>query len=346
MTTLRIMAGMLRVARPGAAARAAVDKPVHDSWPHTGVCCRHLTVGVAERSGNDLAGTQGRVQGGGVTSWQGRIGPWLTPILLAIEVALVWSGVLTLLNAVLIVVVVELVLATTVLSRGAVAVGRFRAARSDGRDAWAAAEDALGRMVPGRAARVLFVEARMWVCLLRWVTRRGPAGHTFGYGRAMRPLLWVSLVLVIVEGVVVEMILAAVLGTGSPWVWLALGLHCYGLVWLGGFLGSLRVLPHEVDGYRVRLRDSVFTEISIPLTAVVSVAEHLCPNQGRSGLRVDQAGHALLAYGDATVRLHLTPEAGALIAGNPAGHLRTLDVTVDEPAEFAATVSARTHTIR
>jgi hypothetical protein len=54
----------------------------------------------------------------------------------------------------------------------------------------------------------------------------------------------------------VEAVLVAVLGHGNPWVWIALGLHGYGLSWIGGFLGSLTVLPHKVGSTALVLRDS------------------------------------------------------------------------------------------
>jgi hypothetical protein len=44
------------------------------------------------------------------------------------------------------------------------------------------------------------------------------------------------------------------------WVWVAFGLHVYGLVWAAGFLASLRVEAHRLTPTAVRLGDSVFTK--------------------------------------------------------------------------------------
>ncbi len=273
--------------------------------------------------------------------WWERIAPWLTPVLVVVEVVLVWSGVLSLRDAVIIIVVVEVLLAVTVVGRGIAVVRSFRAGRAENRDAWTAAEDALAQLLPRPGARVLLIEARMWVCLVQWLARRRPPGATFGYGRSLRPLIRIVLAMLVVEGAVVEVVLVAILGHRSAWVWVALGLHVYGLIWMGGFLGSLTVLPHEIDDRYLRLRDSVFTTVVVPLASVVSVEQRRRGSSGRSGWKLDDHGGALLAYGDASVRLVLCPDPGVLLGTAPAPEgLRTIDLTADDPAAFVRAVAA------
>lgn len=272
-------------------------------------------------------------------AWR-RVAPWLTPALVALEIALVWSGVLSVRNAVVIILVVEVLLACTVLSRVIVALRRFRRVRSAGSGVWWAAEDALAELLPRPAARVLLIEARMWVCLLQWIGRRRPTSHSYGYGRSLRALLWTLLLCGLVEGMVVELVLAATLGHASPWVWVTLGLHAYALVWIGGFLGSLQVLPHELDGASLRLRDSVFTTVTVPLAAIASATKHHRSNLGRSGWKIDD-GIGLLAYGDAAVRIRLVPDHGVELGQNPEPRqLNAIDLTVDNPDEFVETLRA------
>jgi hypothetical protein len=275
-----------------------------------------------------------------------RIGPWLTPLLVAVEVVLVWSGVLSLLDAVIVAVVVEALLAVTVIGRTVAAVRSFRTGRSCGRDGWTAAEDACAEVLPRPAARVILIEARMWVCLVRWLGRRRPTGVTFTYGRNVAPLMRIVLALVVVEGVIVEAVLATVLGHAGPWVWIALGLHLYGLVWIGGFLGSLRVVPHEVGDRTVRLRDSVFATIDVPLDGIAWAAPNRRGHTGRSGFTVDADGSALLAYGDTSVRLVLRSDADVHvgIAPAPAG-LRTIDVSTDAPDALVRAIRSRLATV-
>lgn len=259
-----------------------------------------------------------------------RIGPWLTVTLLAVEIGLVWTGILSLLNAVIIIVLVELMLILIAISRGVVAVRAFRTGRADGRDRWVAAEDGLAELVPRRLAHVLLIEARVWVCLVLWLTRSRPRGRTFGYGASMRSLMRIALGLVIVEGAVVEAVLAAVLGRANPWVWVALGLHVYGLILIAGFLGSLSVLPHEIGRGLLVLHDSVFATVSVPLEAIESARVRRHGHFGRSGFKVED-GTGLLAYGDATVRIALVPGATVHVGSRRAPAPRYIDVTTDDP---------------
>lgn len=80
------------------------------------------------------------------TAWR-RIGPWITPVLVLAEVVLVWTGVLSLLDAV-IVIVVEILLAVAVIGRRTVAIRAFRGDRRGGEDVWTAAGNGLSEILP------------------------------------------------------------------------------------------------------------------------------------------------------------------------------------------------------
>lgn len=101
-----------------------------------------------------------------------RVGPWLVPVLVVVEVALVATGHLGLGAAVAIVVGVELLLAMTAIQRTAAAGRRFRAARHAGQDGWASAEDAVAELLPRRLARIILLEVRLWTCLFTWAAGR------------------------------------------------------------------------------------------------------------------------------------------------------------------------------
>lgn len=272
------------------------------------------------------------------TTWR-RINPWLLPIVLLAEISLVWSGPLNLLNAIVIAVGLEVLLLLTVAGRTLASVRRFRSVRVAGADRWAAALDALSETLPRPAARVLLIEARMWVCLLVVPFRRRLPAEAFTYGRSMRPMLIIAIVVVAVEMVIAELVLFAILGHSS-WVWLMLALHLYGLVWLGGFLASFTVMPHVVTSRQIVLRDSVMNVMTIPRTAVTTARPATTPNVGRSGLKVDeQRRSAIFAHGDATVRLQLRSEA--VLDVNGAEYRPVFDVlmvTADDAKAFVAEI--------
>jgi hypothetical protein len=168
------------------------------------------------------------------------------------------------------------------------------------------------------------------LCLLALLFRRYSSG--FGYGRMFRPIVWVLVALTIVEGCVAELVLGFILA-GTFWPWLLLGLHVYGLLWLVGLLASLTTRPHVLRSDVLVLRDSVFTEISIPLSAITSFSPISRPGILRSGLKVD-GDTALLAYGDANVAVHISSVDDRRLAG-----VRQLHITVDDRDAFLAAVS-------
>ncbi|GLY66681.1 hypothetical protein [Amycolatopsis taiwanensis] len=265
------------------------------------------------------------------------LGAWITPALLAVELVLVWSGLLSIGRAILLAIVVEVALAITALGRGIIAVRRFRAGRAAGQSGWAAAEDGLAQMLPRPVARALLIEVRLWVCLLRWITRRhdGRSTNAYTYGRNLRLMLFALLSLSVLEGAVVEVVLGVLL-PGTPWPWVVLGLHAYALVWIAGLATSLHTRPHLLEDGQLRLRDSVFAEITIPVSAIIGARPVRRPGPLRSGLRSDPSdGTGTLAYGETTIALALDPDQPLYTEGRPAiTGLTVLHITADDPGRL------------
>lgn len=276
-----------------------------------------------------------------------RLVPWLTPLLGAADVALVTSGLVAIRTAVIVGVAVEAVLWLTAISGVLAAVRRYRSSRAEGLDAWAAAEDGLAQVVPRPLARLLLVEPRLAVCLVGWATGRheGRLPGSFSYDKNLRPLLGAVLALVVLEGAMAEALLTVVL-PHTPWVWIALGVHCYALVWLAGFYASMVTRPHRLGIDELVVRDGIFTELVIPYRAIAQARAALSSNFGRSGLKVDpRTGIATLAYGDANVALDLDTDQPVSVASTrTALHLAVLHITVDDPPRFVKALHERTST--
>lgn len=268
--------------------------------------------------------------------------PWATPTLVVIEVVLVWSGWISLGAAIGTAVAVEVLLYVTVATRAIAGVRTYRGGRAAGQDRWRALEDGLAELVPRTLARIILFEPRMLACLLGWPSHRTfQPGRAFRYDASLRALIWVVIALVIVEGTVVDLFLAVAL-PGSIWIWIALGLHVYGAVWLLGFLASVATRPHLLDEQALRLRDGIFTEITIPYDAILRAEVATYSSVGRSGLKTDPADHsALLAYGDANVRLTLDPSAPVRVDHRGPMPLRILRLTADAPTVLVAALRQR-----
>lgn len=273
-----------------------------------------------------------------------RCGPWLTPVLVAAEIALVWSGLLGVGRAILVAVAIEALLALTALSRGVAALRRFRAGRAatGGEDGWAAAEDALAQLLPRPAARALLIEARLWLCLLRWMTGRhdGTSARAHFYSRQPTTLLVAMVALTIVEGALVELVLAVTL-PATPWPWVALGLHGYAIIWIAGVLASLHTCPHLLDTDALRVRDGVFAELTVPYSAITGARRIRQPGPFRSGFTIEPTGRATLAWGDATVELALDGGHVVRVTGRSPEAMHALSMTVDDADAFLSALAAR-----
>lgn len=273
-----------------------------------------------------------------------RAGPWLTPALVAVEVVLVWSGPLSLRDAVVIGLACEILLWLTIAGRAIAGLRRVRAGRAAGMDGWQAAEDGLAQVIPRRAAKIVLFEPRLLVCLARWLTGRhdARAAGAFGNDRWPRILIGGAIGLTVVEGAVVDLVLALAL-PGSVWVWVALGVHLYGIVWLLGFYASYVTRPHLLDDQKLRVRDAVLTELVVPYAAIPRARAVTTPNFGRSGLKVDEARKAAtLAFGDATVIIDLDPAQPVEIAGRTDSvSLTSLTITADAPRDFVRALRSR-----
>lgn len=261
---------------------------------------------------------------------------WVTPTVLLVELVLVTGGVLSLSQAVWVFVLVEAALAIVGLTVIVAAVHHYRNAASSGVSSrWEAAQSALQSVLPRRAAQAVGIEARAWWALARWPRHRRPGRGEFSYGRDLRPLLAMVIGLLVLEGVIIEFVVAAVFGHGW-WLWVLAAVHLYALCWILGILASLSALPHRVNERFIVLRDSIFGEYQLPLNQVSRARVATTHNTGRSGLAIDahtDVGRLCHGEGTVTIDFNDSPE----MAGT---YTRQLAISVDKPADFVATVEA------
>jgi len=279
-----------------------------------------------------------------IARWWRRTGPWATPTLIVIEVVLVWSGLLRLRTAVLVGALLEVLLLVTAGTRMIAAGRRFRAGRAAGVDLWQSAEDGLAQLVPRRLAHVIVIEPRLWVSLGRWLTGRHDGRRSqssYRYDSALRPLLWAVIGLVVVEGAVLDIVLALVT-CSSTWIWVSVGVHVYAIGGLLGVAASFATRPHVLAADALRVHDGVFAELVIPVSDIIAVRAVRTANFGRSGPKIDKEQKAaMLAHGDATVELILDQTLRPVCTGARVRAVEpsaTLSITVDAADEFVRAV--------
>jgi hypothetical protein len=121
--------------------------------------------------------------------------------------------------------------------------------------------------------RAVVFEIGIWRSLARWVTRRpsgvGPDTRAFGYARSATPLIWVFIIVSAIEIPVAHVLL--------PWEiaqTASLVVGAWGLMWMFGFLASLRVYPHVVGPDGLRLRNGAHVDVLVPCHAIRSASAH------------------------------------------------------------------------
>lgn len=114
------------------------------------------------------------------------------------------------------------------------------------------------------------LEIGIWRSLILLVARRVPGQRPgvqlFSYVRAVAPIMGAFIFVSALELPVVHLLL--------PWETVRLiadVLSIWGLLWMVGFLASMKVFPHLVDAQGLRVRYGTSTDIHIPWDAIASV---------------------------------------------------------------------------
>ena len=201
---------------------------------------------------------------------------WIVPLVVFVEVVLVWSGAMELRDAVLVVAGLEALLFLIGLGGLALVVRRYRKERKAGLDPWRALEDGLSLVLPRTAARLIVKEPRLFACLLRWTFRRVRlAEGEFSYHR---------------RSVLRGSGNAAAGGFGPDGIacrtrarpgLLSLGLVEVGSAsswriryfWLLGLYASLVALPHRLEETGLRLRHGILAEGFVPYKEIDEVVQ-------------------------------------------------------------------------
>ena len=273
----------------------------------------------------------------------------IVPLVVLAEVILVWSGVLDLGDAVLVVAGLEALLLLAGLGGLVLVVRRYREERSAGLEPWRALEDGLSLVLPRAPARLVLHEPRLFISLFRWIFRRAKlTNDEFAYHR--RSLLRAIVPVVIVTSPLELLVVHLLAQAFSPWGWLKwalLALGVYAIVWLLGLYASLVALPHRLEGEGLRIRYGVFAEGFVPYDKIETVVrkESRAPHSG-DGLSYVLGEDALyVATGgktDVTLRLRAPRSMrGFLNETEPASRIH---LAVDVPTGFVRELCSRIET--
>lgn len=153
---------------------------------------------------------------------------------------------------------------------------------------------------PSAVQRAMAFESGIWRSLVRWVLRRpavpAAAGVVpFTYHKMSTPVIWLWIFGSVVEVVAVHFLLHR--WFAAQLVLDVLGL--WGLAWMLGMLGSLRVHPHLLEDGGLRVRSGFSFDALVPWERIATVVtrEHDLPSSLRSVVVEESADGDVLAIG-------------------------------------------------
>jgi len=190
---------------------------------------------------------------------------------------------------------------------------------------------------------LVILEIGIWRSLFFWVTRRvpgrSPGAQAFSYAKEVSPVLMAFIFVSTLELVVVHLLL--------PWATvrlIALVLSTWGLLWMVGYLASLKVFPHLLDDHGLRVRYGTTADIRIPWEVIesvtsrrrrVSTRRNVQVQHGDDGIAVDVA---VLNQTKVDVALH---QPTTVKLPNGTQEITELRLYVDDPRAFVAAARER-----
>ncbi|HEU4349561.1 MAG TPA: hypothetical protein VFR35_17420 [Actinoplanes sp.] len=146
---------------------------------------------------------------------------------------------------------------------------------------------------PGLLRRAAATEGAMWRSMYRWALRKplplGPDGAAFGYLGVIKPILGVFIGLSIVEIPILDLIVRNVV----PWRparWIVLVLSVWGLLWMIGFMASIKIHPHVLDATGIRVRLGAGIDTHVPWEDVETVGKRYRSMPSGKSVQIEQEG--------------------------------------------------------
>jgi membrane protein YdbS with pleckstrin-like domain len=271
-----------------------------------------------------------------------RVLKWSLPALILVNVALVWSGILEAGTAIMVGAALELLVALIAMRQVVVAIRRYRRDRAAGLDIETAVEDGIAVIFPRTLARLVALEPRIWIALVKWAFRRRPlAPNEFTYHKRSAMGAFLALVLLTLP---VELLLYEIL---IPWPivrWILLVVSVYAVIWMLGLFASLRVLPYRLDADGLRIRYGVLADGFVPYTLISAIELQRRKSPDQEGLRLvaEEDAAYLSAGGRTDITLHLREPIvlRGLLKSHPP--VLTIHLAADKPDALAT--GLRKHT--
>jgi hypothetical protein len=260
---------------------------------------------------------------------------WLPFLIVFVEAVLLVTGVLTLGQAAVLLLVLEGLLVVVVLSEFGLLLRAYRTARHSAATRSKAFSAAVDAVLPRPIGHLVRQEFRVFGAIygtLRRKRRVKPDDRVVTYGGNLYMLLIAMVAVSIIEVVVVELFI--------PWNWLRWALVIlggYGLLWVLGFGCSLYTRPHTVGRDELGLRFAIFSEVTVPLANVKSASKSLCGTHKKS-VEVIDGTLSFSVLGTTNVSVPLEPPVEVNLGRLGRHMVHRLRFYADGPARASAAV--------
>ncbi|MBI2847211.1 MAG: hypothetical protein HYX82_04945 [Chloroflexi bacterium] len=269
---------------------------------------------------------------------------WLLLALIIAEVVLVRLRFMDIRTAIGVVVAIEALLLIVGFRQVAVAVHRYRRDRKASIDVWVAMENGMEVFLPGKLAKALASELKLWYCLGKWLLRRAhPGENDFTYHRKsiLGPFLIVLLFTTPVELLLIELLL--------PWAWLRWFLlisAMYLFFWVCGLYASMVTLPYRLDRDGIRISYGILAQAEIAYNNILRVEMNSRKTHQRGdGLKVktDEDAAYVAVGGKTNVSLHLKKPQALQGWLGPTSSVTNVHLAADEPSRLIQELERRVY---
>ncbi|WP_193373970.1 hypothetical protein [Nocardiopsis salina] len=262
---------------------------------------------------------------------------WLPFIIIAVNLTLLFTGVVTLAQAAVLIVVLEMCLFGVVVVEFAAMRIAFGRARTRGATRTQALMASLDACLPPAVAFVIRQELLVMLAIPRVFRRRPEAtGTTELRSAGLAPPVSTGILLVAVPGCVLSLALVG----GPGWLrWVLFGVSLYFALYALGFRALYTTTTHSVGGGELRVRHGATVDLSFPTAGITAVREEEGLNRGKA---VDVADGALTAslFGRTNVVVEfVAPERVGFFDRNEEQVTRVRFFT-DEPADAVDAIRA------
>ena len=195
--------------------------------------------------------------------------------------------------------------------------------------------------------RAAATEAAMWRSMYVWARRRPPAPgeEAFGYLGVVKPIMGVFIGLSVVEIPVLDLIVRRVV----PWQparWIVLALSVWGLLWMIGFIASMKVHPHVVGAEGLRVRMSAWVDLTVPWEDIETVRKGYRSLPSGKSVQVEEEGERrvlnVVVASQTSVDVRLRRPLSFDLAKGPTGPVDEVRLYADDPDSLVRTADLHT----